>query len=67
MSFTDEGFYALITEKFLVRLWPTRDRTTEEEENEDEKQWSEIRDFHVSDGFIHDFKRRNGFSSRLPH
>jgi hypothetical protein len=67
MMFTDEDFRAFITEKYLVRLWPTHDRTTEEQENEDEKHWSEIRDFHVSDAFIHDCKRRDEFSSRRPH
>jgi hypothetical protein len=35
--FTDKDFRALITEKYLARLCPTHDRTTEKEENDDEK------------------------------
>jgi hypothetical protein len=65
MLFTDEDFKAMIMEKHLTRLGPVDDADNEEEGSED--RWSMIRDFHVSNGFIHDLKKRHGFSSRRPH
>jgi hypothetical protein len=38
-----------ITDKYFSWFWPMHERMTEKEENEEEKQWSEIRDFHVSE------------------
>jgi hypothetical protein len=53
MLFTDEDFRHLIMEEHLGRYGDVP--------------WDEILDFHVSAGFISDFKKRNRFSSRRGH
>jgi hypothetical protein len=64
MLFTDDDFRVLIMQEHLSRYGSEDEEGEEGGEND---AWTRIPDFHVSDGFIHDFKRRNGFSSRRAH
>jgi hypothetical protein len=49
-TITNEDFILLVMEEYVARY-------------DDDTPWDQIRDFHASDGFVTDFKRRNGFSS----
>jgi hypothetical protein len=59
MLFTDEDFRTLIMQQRLSRY--------DNKEENDDGHWMRIAEFRGLDGFIREFKKRNGFRSRRGH